>query len=261
MMRSLWTASTGMKAQMTNLDVIANNLANANTVGFKKSRADFQDLLYQTLKAPGESTGPDSVHPVGQEVGVGSKLAAITKQFTVGSLTRTDRDLDIAIAGKGFFQVDGTGGELLYSRDGALKLSPEGEIVTSDGLTVTGLGTIPSNARAVNFGPTGQVSYIDEAGQETIVGTLELAMFVNPAGLHSMGGNYYQETPASGTAVLTEPGSDGAGGIQQHFLELSNVSVVEEMVNLISAQRGYEINSKVIQSTDEMLAAANQLSR
>lgn len=259
MMRSLWTASTGMKAQMTNLDVIANNLANVNTSGFKKSRADFQDLLYQALKSPGENTGPESLHPVGQEVGVGVKLAGITKQFTVGSLTRTDRDLDVAIAGKGFMQVDGLGGEVLYTRDGSLKLSEDGSIVNSDGYKVTGLGTVPSNARGVNFGPTGQVSYIDETGEETNVGTIELAMFINPAGLHSMGGNFYQETPASGAPVVVTPGLEGAGTLQQNFLELSNVSVVEEMVSMISAQRAYEINSKVIKSTDEMLSTANQL--
>lgn len=261
MIRSLWTASTGMKAQMTNLDVIANNIANVNTSGFKKSNADFQDLLYQTLKSPGESTGPAAFHPVGQQVGVGTKLAGITKQFTVGSLTRTDRDLDIAIAGQGFMQVQGAGGEVLYTRDGSLKLSAEGTIVNSEGLLILGLGTIPSNARAVNFSPSGQVSYLDEVGSETTVGTVDLAMFVNPSGLRSMGGNLYQESPASGTPVLTTPGLEGAGSIQQHFLELSNVSVVEEMVNMISAQRAYEINSKVIKSTDEMLSTASQLAR
>lgn len=261
MIRSLWTASTGMKAQMTNLDVIANNMANVNTVGFKKSRTDFQDLLYQTLKSPGETTGPENLHPVGQQVGVGTKLAGITKQFTVGSLTRTDRDLDIAIAGEGFLQVNGPGGEVLYTRDGSLKLSADGEIVNTDGLLITGLGTVPSNARAVNFSPSGQVSYVDQTGAETVIGNVQLGMFVNPSGLSAMGGNLYQESPASGAPLLVTPGLEGSGTIQQNFLELSNVSVVEEMVNMISAQRAYEINSKVIKSTDEMLSTTSQIAR
>lgn len=261
MIRALWTASTGMKAQMTNLDVIANNMSNANTVGFKKSRADFQDLLYQTLRSPGESTGPENLHPVGQQVGVGTKLSSITKQFTMGSLTRTDRDLDVAIAGKGFFQVQGTGGEILYTRDGSFKVSESGSIVNSDGLYIADLGTIPSNARAVNFSPTGQVTYVDETGAETSIGNVQLAMFVNPSGLRATGGNLYQESPASGAPVLVSPGLSGSGSVQQHFLEMSNVSVVEEMVNMISAQRAYEINSKVIKSSDEMLSTANQIAR
>jgi flagellar basal-body rod protein FlgG len=250
-----------MKAQMTNLDVIANNLANASTVGFKKSRADFQDLIYQAIKKPGQTTGPNNQHPVGQEIGVGVKNAAITKQFTIGSMTRTDRDLDVAIAGHGFVQVDGPGGETFYTRDGSFKLSGDGEIVNSDGLFITGLGTVPSNARGIAVSPTGQVSYIDQTGAETAIGTMQLAMFVNPSGLHAAGSNLYQETPASGNAVLTTPGLEGSGTLQQHFLEFSNVNVVEEMVNLISAQRSYEVNSKVIKTTDEMLATATQLAR
>lgn len=259
MITALWTASTGMSAQMTNLDVIANNLANVNTVGFKKSRADFQDLLYQSLESAGESTSGDTIDPTGSEIGMGSKLAGITKEFTEGSMQRTDRDLDIAIAGDGFIPITGPDGQTNYTRDGSLKIDHNGTIVNSDGYRVEGLGSIPSNARSINFGPTGQVSYIDENGQENVVGQLQLAMFVNPAGLHSMGGNLYQETPASGNAQLTQPSQAGSGTIQQHFLELSNVSIVEEMVNMITAQRAYEINSKMIQATDEVLAAANQI--
>lgn len=261
MIRALWTASTGMKAQMTNLDVIANNMSNVNTVGFKKSRADFQDLLYQTLRSAGESTGPETQDPVGQQVGVGTKLSSITKQFTVGSLTRTDRDLDVAVAGDGFIQVQGAGGEILYTRDGSFKISGDGSIVNSDGLYISDLGTVPSNARSVSISPTGQVSYIDQTGGETVIGNMQLAMFVNPSGLGAVGGNLYQETPASGTPLLATPGVDGSGTMQQYFLETSNVSVVEEMVNMISAQRAYEINSKVIKSSDEMLSTANQLAR
>lgn len=260
MITALWTASTGMEAQMTNLDVIANNLANVSTVGFKKSRADFQDLLYQSLKAAGESTSDDTYHPVGEQVGVGTKLAAITKQFQQGSLKRTDRDLDVAIAGAGFIPITGPGGEILYSRDGSFKLTGEGTIVNSDGYEVQGLGQVPAEARSINFGPTGLVAYIDRDGVENNIGQLNLAMFVNPSGLTAMGGNLYQESDASGAALTVIPGNEGAGTLQQHFLENSNVSIVEEMVNMITAQRAYEVNSKMIRATDEVLSTANQIS-
>lgn len=260
MITALWTASTGMGAQMTHLDVIANNLANVNTVGFKKSRADFQDLLYQTLASPGESTGPDSMDPTGSQVGVGTKLAGISKQHTTGSLSRTDRDLDIAITGSGFIPITGADGTQMYTRDGSLKLSHDGTLVTSSGYEVIGLGQIPPEARSINFAPTGQVSYIDQTGQEVPVGNLQLATFINPSGLNSEGGNLYSETVASGPAQLREPGLEGAGTIQQYFLEQANVSIVEEMVNMITAQRAYEVNSKMIKATDEMLSTANQIS-
>jgi len=250
-----------MKAQMTNLDVISNNLANVGTTAFKKSRTDFQDLLYQTLKAAGESTGPDSKNPVGQQIGVGTKLAAITKEHVQGSLTRTDRDLDIALMGKGFIPITGIDGETRYTRDGSLQLDADGNIVTADGLAVQGLGAIPVNARGVNFGQTGQVSYIDDTGSENIVGNLQLAQFVNPSGLFSMGGNLYMESPASGTGQLVTPGENSSGTIQQRFLELSNVNIVQEMVDLITSQRAYEVNSKMIKASDEMLATANQMAR
>lgn len=260
MITALWTASTGMKAQMTHLDVIAHNLSNANTVAFKKSRADFQDLLYQSLQMPGESTSADTLDPVGAQVGVGTKLASISKEHTMGSLQRTDRDLDIAIAGKGFVQVLDSDGQLAYTRDGSLKLSADGTIVTSDGFPVQGLGAIPENARSINFGQTGQVSYVDETGLETIVGQLDLAIFLNPSGLEAKGGNLYKPTDASGPETLVQPGLQGAGTIQQHFLEMSNVSIVEEMVNMITTQRAYEVNSKMIKAADEMLGTANQIS-
>lgn len=260
MITSLWTASTGMEAQMTHLDVIANNISNANTVSFKKSRADFQDLLYQSLSAAGSSTSDSTVDPTGSQVGVGTQLANITKEFTTGSLQRTDRDLDIAIAGNGFMQVLGPDGQLAYTRDGALKVSGEGTIVNSDGFPVQGLGQIPSNARSVNFSKTGQVAYIDETGTETQVGQIQLAMFINPSGLEATGGNLYRPTDASGAEILVNPGLQGAGTIQQHFLEMSNVSIVEEMVNMITTQRAYEINSKMIQAADEMLSTTTQIS-
>jgi flagellar basal-body rod protein FlgG len=260
MITALWTASTGMEAQMTHLDVIAHNLSNANTVAFKKSRADFQDLLYQSLEIAGSSTSADTLDPTGAQVGVGTKLAGITKEFTTGSLQRTDRDLDVAVTGKGFIQVQGADGQLAYTRDGSFKLSPEGTIVTSDGFPVQGLGAIPANARSVNFGQTGEVSYVDETGVETLVGQLQLAVFLNPSGLEAQGGNLYKPTDASGVETLVQPGLQGAGKIQQHFLEMSNVSIVEEMVSMITTQRAYEVNSKMIKAADEMLATANQIS-
>jgi flagellar basal-body rod protein FlgG len=259
MITALWTASTGMEAQMTNLNVIANNLANANTTGFKKSRADFQDLLYQSLSAAGAATGPDSYDPVGKQVGVGTKLASITKEFTPGSNEFTGQDLDVAIHGQGFFQITGIDGEPAYTRDGAFKVDGEGNICTHDGYKLDGLGQLPANALQINFSPSGVVSYIDETGTETQVGQLQLAMFTNSSGLNSIGGNLLKETPASGAPQLVNPGLQGAGKLQHQFLEKSNVSIVEEMVNLISAQRAYEINSKMIKATDEVLATANQI--
>lgn len=260
MITALTTASTGMQAQMTKLDVISNNIANANTTAFKKSRADFQDLLYQSLAMAGQSTGTNATNPVGSQVGVGTKLAAVTKQFSTGSLQRTDRDLDIAIAGPGFLQVTGSDGQIAYTRDGSLKVSKDGALVNSDGYPIADLGQIPQNARSINFGSSGMVSYIDENGQENTIGQLQLAMFVNPAGLNSIGGNLYKPTDASGTARLVNPGLEGAGTIQQNFLEMSNVSIVEEMVNMITTQRAYEVNSKMIKAADEMLSTANQIS-
>lgn len=259
MITALWTASTGMEAQMTNLDVISHNIANANTVSFKKGRADFQDLLYQSLELAGSSTSADAQEPVGAQVGVGTKLAGIHKEFTTGSLQRTDRDLDVAIAGSGFIQVLAPDGTIAYTRDGAFKVSGEGLIVNSDGYTIADLGQIPANARSVSFGPTGKAAYMDENGQETTIGQMQLAMFINPSGLEAVGGNLYKMTDASGAPRLVNPGLEGAGTIQQHFLEMSNVSIVEEMVSMITTQRAYEINSKMIKAADEMLATANQI--
>lgn len=260
MITALWTASTGMEAQMTHLDVVAHNIANANTIAFKKSRADFQDLLYQTLQEAGTTTGADSNDPTGEQVGVGTKLAGVTKQHTLGSLQRTDRDLDVALTGPGFFQIIGADGNIAYTRDGAFKLSQDGSLVNSDGYRLADIGQIPSNARSVTFGPTGQVSFTDATGAQNNVGQINLAMFINASGLTSKGGNLYSESFASGTPQLVTPGLDGAGTIQQYFLEMSNVSIVEEMVNMITTQRAYEINSKMIRTADEMLAAANQIS-
>lgn len=261
MIRALYTASTGMKAQLTNIDVITNNLANTNTTGYKKSEASFQDLLYQTLSLPGATTGPDSQHPTGQQVGVGTKLAGISKNFSTGSLSRTDRELDIAIAGAGFIPLRGPDGETVYTRDGTFSLSAEGQIVNANGLPVEGLGSVGANARSVNFSPDGQVSWFNEKGEETPIGQIQLALFLNSSGLEAMGGNLYQKSIASGEPQSLQPGVGGAGMIQQHFLEMSNVSIVEEMVKLISAQRAYDLNSKGIRAADEMLQSANSIVR
>ena len=257
-MRALWTASTGMKAQSLKLDVIANNLANVDTVGFKKSRADFQDLLYQSLKNPGDSTGPSSVHPTGQQVGSGTKLSTITKIFSEGALKETSRELDIAILGDGFIQITGPNGDTLYTRDGALQVDADGAIVNGDGYAVQGVGSVPVDAVSLSFGTTGTVSYIDNTGTSNSIGTLQLAKFINPSGLLSLGSNLYMESDASGSATVTNPG-DNVGFIQQNFLELSNVSIAEEMVDMISSQRAYEVSSKMIKSASEMLSIANQI--
>jgi flagellar basal-body rod protein FlgG len=259
MLRSLWTASTGMKAQMTNLDVISNNLANVNTTGFKKSMVNFQDLLYETLKAAGESTGPDSKDPVGQQVGAGTQIAGITKDFSIGEITRTDRDLDIAIKGKGFFQILDVDSEVKYTRDGSFQLSSDGKIVNSDGLELIGLGNVPAEAMGVSVSATGNISYIDDSGNENSLGDVQLALFVNPSGLSSLGGNLYAKTPSSGEAQLVEPGQQSVGTLQQRFLELSNVNLVEEMVGMITTQRAYEVNSRGIRTADEMLGTAVQI--
>lgn len=261
MIKALYTSSTGMKGQMTKLDVISNNLANASTTGFKKSRVNFQDLIYETLKEAGETTGIASANPVGQQIGSGVKLVGISKQFSIGSLSRTDRDLDVAIAGRGFIAVTGPDGTDHFTRDGSFKLSAEGQIVNSDGFAIKGLGQVPKNARSVNFSPNGQVSYVDNSGEETSLGQIELAMFTNPSGLNAVGGNLYQESAASGDPLLVIPGQESAGLLQQHFLEMSNVNIVEEMVEMISAQRAYEVNSKTIRAADEMATTANQVSR
>ncbi|MDF2549567.1 MAG: flagellar basal-body rod protein FlgG [Chlamydiales bacterium] len=260
MFKALWTASTGMKAQMTKLNVIANNMANVNTIGFKKSRAEFKDLLYQTLEEAGATKGNDAYQPVGQQVGVGTALSAIVKEFSMGSLERTDRELDVAIKGHGFFRITGPDGQDAYTRDGSFKLSSDGSLVNSDGYKLADGGVIPNTARSIQFGPDGTISYIDQNGGQANLGQIQLAMFANPSGLNAIGGNLYKESPASGAAALTGPGLASAGTIEQFVLETSNVSVIDEMVNMIETQRAYEINSKMIRASDEMLSTANQIS-
>lgn len=262
MIRALWTASTGMEAQQLNIDIIAHNLANVNTTGFKKSRADYQDLLYQEMKSAGASSSPSTMVPTGIQIGQGVRTVSTEKLFNQGSFKQTENPLDLAVEGEGFFQVSKPDGLMAYTRTGEFKVDSEGRLVTSDGYTVEPQITIPSDAMAITISADGIVSVTQPGiATPTQVGNLELAKFINPSGLTPMGRNLYTTTAASGEATTATPGSDGLGTLAQGFLEMSNVSVVEEMVNMIAAQRAYEINSKSIQTTDEMLQTANSMKR
>ncbi len=262
MIRSLWSAATGMQAQTLNIDVISNNLANVGTSGFKKSRADFQDLLYQTLRSPGVSSSADTQVPTGIQVGHGTRPAATQKMFTQGEFNHTENELDLAIEGSGFFQIIQPNGETAYTRAGTFKLDSDGRVVTSDGFPLEPEITIPTDAVAVSIGTDGTVSVLLAGdNQPSEIGTVELASFTNPAGLNSIGRNLFLPSAASGDATTGTPGLDGYGTIAQGYLELSNVSVVDEMVNMIVAQRAYETNSKTIQASDDMLQIATNLRR
>jgi flagellar basal-body rod protein FlgG len=259
---ALHVARTGLDAQNTKMQVIANNLANVNTTGFKKSRADYQDLLYQEMKSAGASSSPSTMVPTGIEIGQGVRTVSTEKLFNQGSFKQTENPLDIAIEGEGFFQVTKPDGLMAYTRTGEFKVDSEGRLVTSDGYTIEPQITIPSDAMAVTISADGIVSVTQPGiATPTQVGNLELARFINPSGLQPLGRNLYTTTAASGEAMTGTPGTDGAGTLAQGFLEMSNVSVVEEMVNMIAAQRAYEINSKSIQTTDEMLQTANSMKR
>ncbi len=262
MIRSLWTAATGMEAQQINIDAIANNLANVNTSGFKKSRVDFQDLLYQTIKPAGVATTSSTVQPAGIQVGLGVKPAGIVKNFAQGNFKETGNPLDIAIAGDGFFQVSMPDGTTAYTRSGAFKVDNNGRLVTSDGYTMSPEITIPSDTLSISIGNDGTVSVLEQ-GQDTPtqIGQIQIAHFINPAGLSAIGHNLFKVTDASGSANTGNPGNDGLGTLEQGVLEMSNVSVVQEMVEMIAGQRAYETNSKAIQTSDEMLQTANNLKR
>ncbi len=260
MIKALWTAASGMEAQQLNMNVISNNLANVNTTGFKKSRADFQDLLYQTSRTAGSASSAETEVPTGIQVGLGTRTAAVQKIFTVGDMAQTGNELDVAIEGPGFFQVAMPSGETAYTRAGAFKKDGDGRLVTSDGYTIFPEVTIPANATRVAIGGDGTVSaYLDGQSTPTEIGTLELASFSNASGLNSIGRNLYLETPSSGAPVAGTPGEEGIGTLSQGFLEGSNVSVMEEMVAMIAGQRAYEINSKAIKTADEMLQMTNNL--
>jgi flagellar basal-body rod protein FlgG len=262
MIRALWTAASGMESQQKNIDVVANNLANVNTTGFKKSRADFQDLMYQNLKTTGAPSTSTTQNPTGIQIGLGSRLAAVTKIFTTGDFSQTGNELDMAIEGDGFFQIQLPDGSTAYSRAGAFKKDSTGRLVTSDGYPMLPAITIPNNATKTSVGNDGTVSVL-QAGQNTPtqVGNIQLALFPNPAGLSAQGKNLFIVSDASGAPTTGTPGQTGLGTIAQGFLEMSNVSVMEEMVQMITGQRAYEINSKAVQASDEMLQTANNLRR
>ena len=253
-MRSLWTSTTGMSAQNLNMDVIANNLANVSTTGFKKSRADFQDLLYQIMKVPGSPTSADTRSPTGIQVGLGVKPAAVTKVFTEGDIVQTENPLDVAIEGSGFFQVEMPDGNTAFTRAGNLKLDGDGRLTTSDGFPIQPEIVIPEDAREITISQTGLVSaLVGDDTTSTELGNIDLADFVNEAGLVAIGRNLFRETDASGAAALGTPGSDGYGTLLQGYVENSNVNLVEEMAHMITTQRAFEINSNVVSTSDEMM--------
>ena len=262
MIRSLWTSATGMQAQELNIDVIANNLANVNTSGFKKSRAEFQDLLYESMRAAGAASSADTIIPTGIQLGHGTRPAAVQKMFIQGDFQNSGNELDWAIEGNGFFQIELPNGETAYSRSGEFKLDADGRIVNVDGFPLVPQFSIPTSTISITVGMDGTVSVIqadDPIPSE--IGTIQLARFANASGLRSLGRNLFAPTEASGDEMVGTPGEDGLGTIAQGFLEMSNVSVVDEMVNMITAQRAYETNSKVIQTSDDMLQMANNLKR
>ncbi|MFA7280259.1 MAG: flagellar basal-body rod protein FlgG [Sterolibacterium sp.] len=260
MIRSLWIAKTGLDAQQTQLDVISNNLANVSTNGFKRARAVFEDLLYQTMRQPGAQSSQQTTIPSGLQLGTGVRPIATEKIFTQGSLTQTSNPLDIAINGQGFFQVQMPDGTLSYTRDGSFQKDSTGQVVTSSGYPVSPAVTIPSNAISVTVGRDGVISVV-QAGTTTPtqIGTIQLASFVNPGGLQSTGENQFVETASSGTPTPNTPGTNGTGLLNQGYVETSNVNVAEELVNMIQTQRAYEINSKAVTTSDQMLAKLSQM--
>ncbi len=262
MMRALWTAASGMGVQQSNLDVTANNIANANTNGFQASRADFQDLMYQTLRLQGAKNEAGNMVPTGIQIGNGAMLAAVQKVFLQGDLQQTQGQLDLAIEGNGFIEVDLPSGTKAYTRAGSFKTDSQGRICTSDGYLIDPNITIPQNATSVSIASDGTVSaQISGQVNPQQIGNILLYTFPNLGGLSAMGQNLYTETEASGNAVSGTPGQNGFGTILQGYLELSNVNIMSEMVNLIIGQRAYEANSKTIQAADEMLQMANNVRR
>lgn len=262
MIKSLRTAASGMMAQQMNVDNIANNLANVNTTGFKKSRVAFQDILYQNFRKAGTASSVGSQLPTGLAIGYGTKAAATVRDFSLGEHMQTGNPLDLAIDGDGFFQIQHPDGTTVYTRDGSFNISGDGQIVNSEGYFILPEITIPDNATSVSIGNDGTIQVL-QAGQEdpTEIGQLELARFVNPAGLTALGRNLLAISAASGDPITDIPTQSGLGQIGQGYLEMSNVKVVDEMVNMIVAQRAYEMNSKAIQTSDQMAEIANNLKR
>jgi flagellar basal-body rod protein FlgG len=259
MSRALFTAATGMQVQQQQIDNIANNLANSSTVGFKRTRLEFQDMLYQNLRMPGAAANASTVMPVGLQIGLGAHAVSSQRIFLQGDFQQTQNPLDMVIEGNGFFQVRQSNGEIAYTRAGSFHLNAEGQMVTAGGETLEPAVTIPREATSITIGTDGTVS-VTIPGQANAqnVGQIQLATFSNPAGLESVGRNLFKETAASGQATASAPDSNGVGRINQGFVEGSNVNVVEELVSMISAQRAYETNSKVITAADRMLGTINQ---
>jgi flagellar basal-body rod protein FlgG len=262
MIRALYTAASGMNAQQTNIDNVAHNLANVNTTGFKKSRVEFEDLVYQEIRAAGSSASSTTEAPVGLEVGLGTRAVATARNFTAGNLRQTGAPLDVAIQGDGFFQISLPDGTTGYTRAGTFHLDSQGLLVTSEGYSVDPQISVPANATRVSISKDGIVSAVI-AGQSATqqLGTLEIAGFSNPAGLRPLGGNLFASTTASGEPETGAPGTDARGTLVQGFVEDSNVSVVEEMVNMIIGQRAYEANSRVVKAADDMMSQTNELVR
>jgi flagellar basal-body rod protein FlgG len=263
MIRAFHTSATGMSAQQTVLDNTANNLANVNTTGFKRSQVDFQDLIYTTMRQPGAQAAQGQQLPTGLQIGNGVRIAGNTRLFTAGALEMTGNSLDIGIEGGGFFKVSIPGGAFRYTRDGAFRLNSNGELVTSDGYYLEPRVTLPADTTTVTIGSDGTISVVTAGSPNTTTtaGTLRLTRFANPAGLSADGRNLFAETPASGTPTEVTPGLEGTGSLRGGFLERSNVEVVAEMVNLIQAQRAYEFNTKAVRVADEMLSSTNDLVR
>ncbi|MFH2050679.1 MAG: flagellar basal-body rod protein FlgG [bacterium] len=262
MIKAMRTAASGMVAQQMNVDNIANNLANVNTTGFKKSSVEFQDVLYQNYRKAGTATAIGSEAPTGLAIGYGTRASATTRQFTSGNLQATGNPLDLAINGDGFFQIQHPDGTTAYTRDGSFHISGDGRIVNSDGFFLDPDISVPQDASAISVGTDGTVEVlVSGQSQPTQVGQIELARFVNPAGLEAIGRNLLIPTRASGDPITDVPTQNGLGSVDQGYLEMSNVLVVDEMVNMIVAQRSYEMNSKAIQTADDMASVANNLKR
>ncbi len=260
MIRSLWISKTGLDAQQTQMDVISNNLANVNTTGFKRSRAVFEDLLYQNIRQPGAQSSQQTQIPSGLQIGTGVRPIAAERIHTQGNLQQTGNKLDVAIQGSGFLQVLLPDGTTAYTRDGSLQTDSQGQLVTSSGFVVQPAMTIPANATSVTIGMDGVVTITQPGTPAPVqVGSMQLATFINPAGLESMGQNLYLETASSGTPSTNVPGTNGTGMLSQGYVETSNVNVVEELVNMIQTQRAYEINSKAITTSDQMLQKLSQI--
>lgn len=260
MINSLWVAKTGMQAQQTQLDVISHNLANVSTNGFKRGQAVFEDLIYQNLRQVGANSSEQTQLPTGLQLGLGVRTVATSRSFSQGNLQQTSNNLDMAINGAGFFQVQQPDGTIGYTRDGSFQVNAQGQMVTSGGYLLAGGITIPADARSLTISNSGQVSVLQGSNTTpTVVGQIELATFVNPVGLEPRGQNLYTETAASGAPTTGAPGSTGLGNVLQGYVESSNVNVVQELVNMIQTQRAYEMNSKAIQTSDQMLQKLGQL--